>query len=100
MTASSSSGGSRPPLPLVMAARARLPIGDLRLGLHRDEDELCNPPARFEHEGGGAEVLELQRDLALEPGVAPAGQGVVDPEAAEGGLELEVAGHVARDAHV
>src|SRR5215210_209650 len=100
MTASSSSGGSRSPLPLVVAARARLAIGDLRLGLHRDEDQLCNPPACFEDERLRPQVLQLQGDVPLESRVAPAGQGVVDPDPAEGRFELQVAGHVARNAHV
>jgi hypothetical protein len=33
-----------------------------------------------QHEGHRPEVLQLERDLALEAGVAPAGERVVDPQ--------------------
>src|SRR6185295_5076355 len=74
-----SASRGRPPLSLVMAGGAGLAVGHLRLGLHGDEDELRDAPAGFQDEGLGAEVLQLQGDLALEPGVAPAGQRVIDP---------------------
>ena len=93
-------GRRRPALALVVAGGAGLAVGDVGLGLHGDEDELGDAPAGFEDEGLRAEVLQLEGDVALEAGVAPAGQGVVDPQPAEGGLELQVAGDVARDAHV
>src|ERR1051325_1352685 len=95
-----STRGRSAALALVVAVRARLAVGDLGLFFHGDEDELGDAPHGLEEERHRAEGLQLEGDLAFEAGVAPAGEGVVDPQAAESGLELEVARHVARDLHV
>ena len=93
-------GGRSALLPLVVTPRPRFAVRHLGFRLHRNEDELGDPPPGVQHERGGAEVLQLEGDVAFEAGVAPAGEGVVDPQAAEGGLELEVAGDGAGDLDV
>ena len=44
-------------LPLIMARRARLAVGDLRLLLHADEDQLGDASPGLEHEGLRSQVL-------------------------------------------
>jgi hypothetical protein len=47
-------------LTLVVAAGARLAVGDVGLGLHADEDELRDAAPGVEHEGFGPQVLQLE----------------------------------------
>ncbi len=83
-----------------MTRGAWIAVSDFRLGLHADEDQLCDATAGLENEGRRTQILQLQGYVALEAGIAPTSKGVIDPKASEGRLEFEITSYIARDTHV